>query len=227
MKMIEVSTLRRFGVFGMTAAAAFSLNACVTTPATVAVVPTPPVVATAPTVVETTPAPAVVATAPTVVQTVPAPARVAPRGLPDARIAAIVMDVNRSEIREAQLALAHSRNPRVRAYAQHIIRDHSMLNNTLVQVARAEGIRPMEGRMAMRMRSNDQLQYRQLASLSGPAFDRAYMDAQINAHRRAINAMDRRLVPDAHSPQLRVALQQARPEMVAHLQTAERIRATL
>lgn len=225
MKMIEVSTLRRLGVFGMTAAAAFSLNACVTTPATVAVVPTPPVVATAPTVVQTAPAPTVVATAPTVVQT--APVRVAPRGLSDARIAAIVMDVNSSEIREAQLALAHSRNPRVRAYAQHILRDHTMLNNTLVQVARAEGIRPMEGRMAMRMRSNDQLQYRQLASLSGPAFDRAYMDAQINAHRRAINALDRRLVPDAHNPQLRVALQQARPGMVAHLQTAERIRATL
>lgn len=223
MKMIQVSTLRRMGVLGMTAAAALSLDACVTTPAPVAVVPGPPIVATAPVVVQTAPVPLQTAQVP------PAQMQVAPRGLSDGRIVALVTDVNNIEIHQAQLALRRSRNPRVRAYSQRIIRADIAQNNTLLRVASAQGIQPMEARMAMRVRMQnaEQRQMRQLAALSGPAFDRAYLDAQIDGHRRIINAMDQRLLPNTSNPQLRVALQRERPRQVAQLQQAQQIRTTL
>lgn len=223
--MIQSFSVRRIVLLAVVAAGALSLGACVVTPAPVAYTAPPP-----PTLVQVAPPAQAVAVQPapaTVAQVQSVQVQPMPRGLSDGNIAALIMDANSAEIRQAQLALSRSRNPMVRGYAQHIINDHTALNNALLQVASAQGIQPMAGRMAMRMQGNAQQTYNRLAALNGPAFDRAYMDAQIAMHRRVIHAMDQRLVPHTQNAQLRTAEQQARPALVAHLQHAQQIRARL
>jgi predicted outer membrane protein len=67
-----------------------------------------------------------------------------------------------------------------------------------------------------------------LQGVTGPQFDKSYMDAQIGAHRYALSNVDRMLAQaDALGDDMRGTLQQTRTAVAAHLQMAEQIRARL
>lgn len=67
-----------------------------------------------------------------------------------------------------------------------------------------------------------------LQGVNGPQFDASYMDAQIGAHRYALQNIDRMLAQTgALGDDIRGTLQQMRTAVAAHLQTAEQIRARL
>jgi predicted outer membrane protein len=67
-----------------------------------------------------------------------------------------------------------------------------------------------------------------LQGVTGPQFDKLYMDAQIGAHRYALSNIDRMLSQSgALGDDIRGTLQQTRTAIAAHLQTAEQIRARL
>jgi predicted outer membrane protein len=67
-----------------------------------------------------------------------------------------------------------------------------------------------------------------LQGVTGPQFDKSYMDAQIGAHRYALQNIDRMLAQTgALGDDIRGALQQMRTAVASHLQMAEQIRARL
>jgi predicted outer membrane protein len=67
-----------------------------------------------------------------------------------------------------------------------------------------------------------------LQGVNGPQFDTSYMDAQIGAHRYALQNIDRMLAQTgALGDDIRGTLQQMRTAVAGHLQQAEQIRARL
>lgn len=67
-----------------------------------------------------------------------------------------------------------------------------------------------------------------LQGVTGPQFDVSYMDAQVGAHRYALQNIDRMLAQTgALGDDIRGTLQQMRTAVAAHLQTAEQIRGRL
>jgi putative membrane protein len=66
-----------------------------------------------------------------------------------------------------------------------------------------------------------------LSALSGPTFDRAYMDRQVAAHQYALNSLDQTLASASLSSQLRSLLTVQRAAVAQHLQMAQQIRAGL
>jgi predicted outer membrane protein len=67
-----------------------------------------------------------------------------------------------------------------------------------------------------------------LQGVTGPQFDRLYMDAQIGSHRHALASIDRMLEQSgALGDDIRGTLQQTRTAVASHLQMAEQIRARL
>jgi predicted outer membrane protein len=67
-----------------------------------------------------------------------------------------------------------------------------------------------------------------LQGVTGPQFDKSYMDAQIGAHRYALQNIDRMLAQTgALGDDIRGTLQQMRTAVASHLQMAEQIRARL
>ncbi|HYR12065.1 MAG TPA: DUF4142 domain-containing protein [Longimicrobium sp.] len=67
-----------------------------------------------------------------------------------------------------------------------------------------------------------------LQGVTGPQFDKSYMDAQIGAHRYALSNIDRMLAQTgALGDDIRGTLQQMRTAVASHLQMAEQIRARL
>jgi putative membrane protein len=86
------------------------------------------------------------------------------------------------EIQSSRLALERSGNPRIRAFAEHMINDHSM---TTAQLSQSAPTLVMFGAPGM-LDERHAAMLSQLAAQNGPAFDRLYDQMQVAAHREAI-----------------------------------------
>jgi putative membrane protein len=111
-----------------------------------------------------------------------APAAALPR-LDPATFARTASAGNAFEIQSSRLALQRSGNPRVRAFAQHVIDDHSV--TTTVPSAGAPTLAIFAG-PGTALDERHAAMLSQLAIQNGPAFDRLYEHMQLTAHREAI-----------------------------------------
>jgi len=118
--------------------------------------------------------------------------------------------INLKEIRLGEAAQTNSQNTDVQNFASHMVRDHTKLFDHLVKIADAEGLQlpdtntfyvpvtaPEEkpatellpetpqGRLLQA-----QLDVQNLVSLTGPDFDKAYADAMVKGHEKAIQKFE-------------------------------------
>lgn len=158
-----------------------------------------------------------------------APVQAAPKAhrLSDANVIAVMIDINNAEIREARLVLSISRNPRVRAFAQRVVADHTRLNNSMRLLSARLQITPLETPASRHLRVTERQALSKLATLRGPAFNRAYIAHQVATHQTVLNGLNRFLLPEVQHPQLRIALLQARPVITAHLQLARQLQSII
>ena len=82
-----------------------------------------------------------------------------------------------AEIQLGQLAAQQGGSDDVRQFAQRMVSDHTQLNDSLKPIAESLGIM-----LPTKMTSADQAHYNQLRSLSGEAFDRAYVKLMVDDH---------------------------------------------
>jgi len=66
-----------------------------------------------------------------------------------------------------------------------------------------------------------------LETLSGAAFDKAYIDHEVDYHEVVLNAMDATPIPSAKNAELKALLVKVRPAFVAHLDMAKQIQPEL
>jgi putative membrane protein len=102
--------------------------------------------------------------------------------------------LNTSAIELARLAREHANSPRVRSYADDVIRDHTEAQSRVDELARSESITPSAQEASTRVRTEASSTRGRLESMSGEAFDRAYVDSEIQMHRRALDVIDDRLM---------------------------------
>ena len=138
------------------------------------------------------PAPPPTITAPAVVPGAP----VAALSARDAGFIAAQLESNMAVVLVAQRgALEHSQNPNVRGFAQKMITDHNYAQSTLEPIASMHHIQPP---MTLSDRHREMLD--RLGQLSGPAFDREYVNSMVNEHDLEIFAFNTELpvVVDGH-----------------------------
>jgi putative membrane protein len=124
---------------------------------------------------------------------------------------------NQFEIDSSQLALQASQNTAVRNYANLLISDHTRLGAQVTAAAQSAGLTmPPPGLLPAQQAVLDQLR----AAGSGPNFDMAYRQAQIDAHNQAITLMQN-YSASGDVPALRGAAAGAIPMMQMHLQQAQ------
>jgi putative membrane protein len=121
------------------------------------------------------------------------------------------------EIRSAELARQRAQSQAVRDWAQMIIADHNETTRRLASAARAVAISPLApALLPMQARMMDRLS----AAGSGAAFERLYLDQQVQAHRAAL-ALHSAYAENGDTPQLRAVAAAAVPVVRGHL---ERVR---
>lgn len=92
---------------------------------------------------------------------------------------------NMFEIMSSQLALQVSGSDEVRAFAEHMVTDHTAAGEKMMAAASAEGITPPD-----RLMPDHQAQLDNLAAVAPEAFDEAYLGAQLAAHTEAVALFD-------------------------------------
>ncbi len=124
------------------------------------------------------------------------------------------------EILAANVAVVQAQDPRVRAFAEAMIRDHSRLTENLRQAAVASGL-PSPG---PGLSSDQAALLSGLQGLRGAEFDKAYARQQDLAHTQAV-AVEGSFADAGADPNLRKAAQAALPTIEDHLKQAQKLRA--
>jgi putative membrane protein len=147
--------------------------------------------------------------------------------LGDPQIAHVAVTANSIDSAAGEFARTRAQNPRVKEFAQRMIRDHGAVNKQAVALATRLNMTPAENDVSRQLQQGDQQARNDLAGKRGADFDRAYIDREIQYHQSVIDALDKTLIPGAQNADLKALLQQVRPNVAAHLQLAQQIQSTL
>ncbi|HEV3049074.1 MAG TPA: DUF4142 domain-containing protein [Longimicrobium sp.] len=148
--------------------------------------------------------------------------------LTDGNIVAILAASGKSEIVPSQAVVDRVENAQVKQFAQHMITQHTALNDSVSTFAAQNHITPAPNAVSAQLDSTSSATVQQLQGLSGAQLDRAFMQYMVASHEGALQAVTKDLIPSAQNPQLRATIQQkVLPIVEAHLAEAQQILGSL
>ncbi len=149
------------------------------------------------------------------------------RRLSDPEIAMIMRVSNLSEAREGELAREKGASAEVREFGSMMVTEHGSQNSkTEAEFARAD-IVSEDSTLSRQIDANSGGAVDRLRGLSGTAFDRAYIERQVETHQNALNLIDSRLLREAHRKVVHNQLGEMRKTIEKHLARAKQIQGAL
>src|SRR5262245_4980238 len=145
----------------------------------------------------------------------------------DAQIAAIVVTANQVDIDAGKVAESKATSPEVKAFGKQMVTDHTGVNKQATELVTKLGVKPEDNATAQSLKSGGADNVTALSSLSGAAFDKAYIDHEVAYHQQVLDAVDKTLIPSAKNAELKALLVKVRPAFVAHLEHAKQVQASL
>ena len=147
--------------------------------------------------------------------------------LSDAKILAVFMTANNGEIQSSQLAKSLATDAQVKAFAEHMINDHSSAITQTLNLMKKDALLSEESALSKTLRDGTKKDIAKLKTLKRAAFDLQYITIQVKAHQTVLDLMDRTLIPEATSSDLKALLEKSRVVISQHLATAKKIQARL
>ena len=141
----------------------------------------------------------------------------------DPQIAHIAYTAGKIDIEAAQQAL----NKSVRAFAQRMIGDHTAVNDQALALVKRLNVTPEDNPTSQNLTQEAEAARNKLASLSGAAFDKAYIDNEVAYHKTVNTALSDTLIPDAQNADLKALLQKGLTLFQAHQRHAEQLASQL
>jgi putative membrane protein len=126
-----------------------------------------------------------------------------------------------SEVELGRLAVERATDPSVKAFAQHMVDDHSKANVELQMIAAQAGI-TLPGQIDAAAKAA----FTKLSALSGPTFDRAYIADMVKDHKTDIALFEKASRMSGDSALKKFAADKL-PTLREHLQIAEHAQAHL
>lgn len=130
-------------------------------------------------------------------------------GPTDMEIAHIAYTAGNLDIRYAHLALAKSDNPKVREFAELMIRDHTAVNEQAVALLTKLGATPQDNATSQQLIANAKAKRDELAALDGAAFDRAYAENELGYHQFVNETVETGFIPAADNKEFKALLRSA------------------
>jgi putative membrane protein len=119
------------------------------------------------------------------------------------------------EVDMGRLAAQKAVDPRVRAFGERMVRDHSTADAALRQAAAETGV-DLPGKLDAQQRQTID----DLAALSGPAFDHAYMKDMVKDHEEDVAAFRKEVGSSVNSP-IQAWAVRTLPTLEEHLRLAQ------
>jgi putative membrane protein len=137
--------------------------------------------------------------------------------LDDAQIAAVAVAANNVDIEAARAAKRKTRNAQVKKFASAMVRDHTSANKQAAALVKRLGVTPEENDMSRAITQGGKDNLANLGSMKGKQFDRAYAEHEVAYHQEVLEALDKKLIPNARNPELKSLLQSVRAVVAQHL----------
>jgi putative membrane protein len=150
-----------------------------------------------------------------------------PGRLSESEIASIVTTIHQGEIDQGNAGLSRANSTAVRDFAQMLVTDHTNGRNSAQSVFSRLNITPMSNETSRMLQSGSQQTISALNTYAGSAFDRTFVQAQVDGHQWVLNTLDNILIPSAVSPDVRTLLQNQRASVSRHLDHARSLLNTL
>jgi putative membrane protein len=115
-----------------------------------------------------------------------------------------------AEVQFGQLASQKAQNPDVKAFAEKMVHDHTMLNDKMKPVAEQLSVTP-----ASHLNKKDQAEYDKLNGLSGDDFDKEYVSDMVADHRKDLREF-RHEAAVAADPQLKQTVSEGAKVIAEH-----------
>ncbi len=143
--------------------------------------------------------------------------------LTDANIAAIVVGANNIDISAGNIALKRSSNTQVKDFANRMIVDHKSVLASAVELVTKLGVTPVNNDLVFTLAEQSKNHEAKLNTLTGAAFDKAYIDHEVAYHEAVIGVIETQLIPSAQNAELKALLVSVLPAFKAHLQHCQMI----
>jgi len=153
---------------------------------------------------------------------VPATGTVPMTKLSDGQIAEILTTVDSGEIEQAQLALDKATDPEVRAFATHMVEQHTASKQAAAQLT-SQTLRPAQSPKSKELQAAGAQTLERLNSADASNFDVTYIAAQVQQHADVLKLIEDQLLPAVNEPALRDFLGNARGMVQQHLDRARQI----
>ena len=145
----------------------------------------------------------------------------------DPQIAAIVVTANQVDIDAGKLAASKGSTADVKSFGEQMVTDHTGVNKQAKDLVTKLKVTPEDNPTAESLKKGGAENIAHLKTLSGKAFDKAYIDHEVAYHQQVLDALDKTLIPNAQNAELKALLVKVRPAFVAHLEHAKHIQASL
>lgn len=147
--------------------------------------------------------------------------------LTDAQIEGILMAANTGEINAAKMAHSKSKNAKVKAFAQTMMKEHGDNNRHVAALSKQKKMPSAESDTSKMLKDNAEKEGTTLKALSGVEFDKAYIDAQVSDHETVLQTIDSSLIPNAKHAELKALLQKTRTAVAGHLERAKALQTAM
>ncbi len=138
--------------------------------------------------------------------------------LKDSWIANIADAVRDADASAAETALSRSANGSVRSFAEKIKRDYlGEIGQSLNQL----GLTPEDNELGQSLKEIGKERSKDLAALSGPAFDKAYLENEVAYNVFAIGVMEVTVIPSIRNPVLKKLVESRLALLKSHKKDAE------
>jgi putative membrane protein len=115
----------------------------------------------------------------------------------------------------------------VKAFAERMTTDHTILNAKVNDIAMRNGITAVDNATSLDFRDHSAERRDILRELDGARFDSTYAANEVQYHSELLYAINAVLVPNARNAELREFAGVLKPAVSAHLAHAEQMRAAL
>ncbi len=145
----------------------------------------------------------------------------------DAQIAHIAYTAGVIDVAAGEQAEAKASDPKVKAFAEEMVRDHKAVNDKALALVKKLNVPPQDNPTSQALTKAADAKKSELANLSGAAFDKAYIENEVAFHKTVNGALKDTLIPDAQNPELKSLLQTGLKLFKSHQMHAEHLAATL
>jgi putative membrane protein len=125
------------------------------------------------------------------------------------------------EIEIGKYAAENGSDPKVKAFGQQMVTDHTALNQKVADLAQKKGVT-----LDMEPNAMNATKIKSATTLSGTAFDKTYLPLMIHDHKNDIKEFDKEAATTS-DPDIKAAIHEALPTLHQHLKMAEEDKAAL